>query len=82
MNHSIDSYMHPFVSGSQRAWITNWLSEISLHDVNTLRPGQNGRHCADDTFKRISLNENVIVSINILLKFADKAPINNIPALV
>ena len=37
---------------------------------------------ADDTFKRISLNENVIISIKISLKFVPKGPINNIPALV
>ena len=34
---------------------------------NTLRPRQNGRHFADDTFKRISLNENVRISIKISL---------------
>ena len=50
--------------------------------INTLRPTQNGRHLADDTFKRIFLNENVRISIEISLKFAPKGPINNIPALV
>ena len=29
--------------------------------VNTLRPRQYGRHFAEDTFKRIFLNENVII---------------------
>ena len=48
----------------------------------TLRPRQNGRHFADDTFKRIFLNENVTISIKISLKFVPKGPINNIPALV
>ena len=52
----------------------NWL--------NTLRPRQNGRHFADDTFKRIFLNENVRSSIWISLKFVPKGPINNIPALI
>ena len=33
-------------------------------------------------FKCISLNENVIISIKISLKFVPKGPINNIPALV
>ena len=37
---------------------------------------------ADDTLKRIFLNENVIISINISLKFVPKGQINNIPALV
>ena len=50
--------------------------------VNTLRPRQNGRHFADDTFKRIFLNENVEILIKISLKFVPKGPINNIPALV
>ena len=49
---------------------------------NTLRPRQNGRRFADDTFKRIFLNENVWISITISLKFVPKGPINNIPALV
>ena len=50
--------------------------------INTLRPRQNGCHFADDTFKRIFLNENVWIPIKISLKFVPKSPINNIPALV
>ena len=50
--------------------------------INTLRPKQNGRHFADDTFKSIFVNENVRISIKIWLKFVPKGPINNIPALV
>ena len=50
--------------------------------INTMRPRQNGCRFADDTFKRIFLNENVRISINISLKFVPKGPINNIPALV
>ena len=42
----------------------------------------NGRHFADDIFKRIFLNENVRISIKISLKFVPEGPINNIPALV
>ena len=49
--------------------------------LNTSRPRQNGRHFADDTFKRIFLKENVRISIKISLKFVPKSPINNIPAL-
>ena len=37
---------------------------------------------ADDTFKRIFLNENIRISIKISLKFVPKGLINNIPALV
>ena len=50
--------------------------------VNTLRPRQNGRRVADDTFEHIFLNVNVRISIKISLKFVPKGPINNIPALV
>ena len=50
--------------------------------LNTLRPGQNGRHFADNIFKCIFLNENVWIPIKISLKFFPKGPINNIPALV
>ena len=50
--------------------------------LNTLRPRQNGPHFADDTFKRIFVNETFRISIKISLKFVPKGPINNIPALV
>ena len=49
---------------------------------NTLRQRQDGRHFPDDDFKRIFLNENVWISIDISLKFIPKGPIDNIPALV
>ena len=51
-------------------------------DLNTLRPRQNGRLFADDTFKRIFLNENIRISIKISLNFVPKGLINNISALV
>ena len=50
--------------------------------LNTLRPRQNGRHFADHTFKRISLNEDARISIKISLKFVPKGPINNNTAMV
>ena len=50
--------------------------------VNTLRPRQNGLHFPDDILKRIFLNENVWISINISLKFVPMGPINNTPSLV
>ena len=37
--------------------------------INTLRPRQDERHFADDTFKYIFLNENFRISIEISLKF-------------
>ena len=53
----------------------------SLRSVNTLRPRHNGRRFADDTFKRIFLND-VKIPIEISLKFVPKGAISNIPALV
>ena len=50
--------------------------------INTLRPRRNGCPFADNTFKRIFLNENVRIAIWISLKFVRKGPINNIPALI
>ena len=50
--------------------------------VNTLRPRQYGRHFPDDIFKRICLNENVLISLKISLKFVPKVQFNNIPALL
>ena len=49
---------------------------------NSLRPRQNGRLFTDDTFKRIFMNENNIISIKISLKFVPKGLFNNILALV
>ena len=55
---------------------------ITWTSVNTLRPRQNGRHFADDSFKCIFLNENARISLKISLKFVPKVQINNFPALV
>ena len=52
------------------------------HWLTTLRLRQNGRHFADDIFKRISLNENVRILIEISPKFVPKIQINNIPTVV
>ena len=63
----------------KREWLISlgWIIIIS-----TLRPRQNGRQFADDTYKCIFLNENVWTPIKISLKFVPKVRINNIPALV
>ena len=68
---------HRYIGGTNR-----YGSMYHAATINTLRPRQNGRHLADDTFKRIFLNENIGISITISLKFVPKGPINNIPALV
>ena len=43
---------------------------------------QNGRRFADDNFKCILWNENIIISIKISFKFVPMVRINNTPALV
>ena len=50
--------------------------------INTLRPRQNGRHYADDTFKPIFVNENIQIIFEISPKLVPKVAINNVPALV
>ena len=57
------------------------LIQLCREDVSTLRPRQNDRHLADDTFKHIFLNGNVRNSNEISLKLVPEGPINNIPAL-
>ena len=50
----------------------------SDHNSNyVISPEQNGHHFADNIFKHIFLNENVIISIEILLKFVPKDPIDS-----
>ena len=63
-------------------WPSHSRQRFQLNCFNTFRPRQSGRHFADDTFKRIFVNENVRISINISLTFVPKGLINNIPALV
>ena len=62
--------------------ISTFLVMLLLWSFNTLRPRQNGRHFPDDISKCIFLNENVLISMKISLKFVPKGQINNIPALV
>ena len=78
------------VHGSQPAFLHILYKLSRLHDcwcpgsydINSLRPRQNGRLFADDTFKRIFLNDNIRISTKTSLKFVPKGLINNIPALV
>ena len=58
-----------------------WLCSCHI-TINTLRPRRNGQLFADDIFKRIFMNENTWISIEISLKFVPKGPINDIPAVV
>ena len=78
---------NPLVTHEGEVWDVfsefNVWSMIHVHIciiVNTLRLTPNGCYFAD-IFKCIFLNENVLISIKISLKFIPKGPINNIPAL-
>ena len=61
-------------------WVTIQCPESQL--VNILSTKPNNHDFADDIFKCISLNENVLISLKISLKFVPKARIKNIPPLV
>ena len=52
--------------------LTHWSRDIMFY----------GHHFADDIFKCISLNENIWILLQILLKLVPEVQINNIPALV
>ena len=65
-----------------RVWFAVWHAGSNKRDLTSLRPRQNGRLFADDTFKRIFLNENIRISTKNSLKFVPKGLINNFPALV
>ena len=67
--------------GLHPTWCISWRGQW-FWEINSLRPRQNGRLFADDTFKRIFLNENIRISTKNSMKFVPKGLINNIPALV
>ena len=50
--------------------------------INSLRPRQDGRHFADDSFTCIFFNENCCILIKFSLKYVRKGPIDNNRALV
>ena len=63
----------------------NWThgSLIKLMDrLNSLAPGKNGHHFADDIFRCIFMNEKFWILIKISLKFVPKGQIHINPALV
>ena len=70
----------PGSNGMTRITLTLWSWQQDniphAHTLNPLRPTQNSRRFTDDTFKRIFLNENVIISIKISVTFVPKALIN------
>ena len=52
----------------------------SGHDA--LKHWQNGRHFADNILKWVFRNENIWISLRILLNFVSKVSVNSIPAMV
>ena len=63
-------------------WWEQYLFLHWLSYINTLRPRQNGRHFADDIFKRIFLNKNFWVWNRISLKYVSWCLIDIMTALV
>ena len=55
---------------------------LSLSELNSYPPGQNGRHFVHDIFRCIFVNEKFCILIKISLKFVPQGPIDNNPALV
>ena len=52
-----------FLTTDFPAYVQGYFDSTCAQRVNTVRPQQKGRHFADDTYKRIFLNENVRISI-------------------
>ena len=75
--HTPASWTGPQTSNEEGRKHDLWHGQIRL--IITLRLRQNGRQFADDIFKCIFLNENVLISAKISLKFVPNGPINNIP---
>ena len=48
-----------FVKFELRCNCRQWNDSLKMSDINTMRPGQDGRHFPDDIFKCIFLDENV-----------------------
>ena len=63
----------------------SWAQPNSTYDpdkLNSSPPGQNGRHFADDIFRRVFVNEKLCTLIKISLNFVPRDPIDNNTALV
>ena len=72
--------LHCKVGNIKNNYPQNWKSQLNLISY-LISPGQNGHHFADNSFRRIFVNENVCISVRISLKFVPKRPIYNNPAL-
>ena len=61
---------------------TSWLCYRAVTSLTHWGRDKMAATLADDTFKRKFVKENILISIQISLKFVSKGPINNMPALV
>ena len=55
---------------------------MSVEQVNSSPPGQNGPHSTEDIFRSMSANEKLFILVKISLKIVPKGPIDNHPSLV
>ena len=62
--------------------LIQYTDNMARSTFNTLRPRQDGRHFADDSFTCIFFNENCCIWIKFSLKYISKGPIDNNRALV
>ena len=83
----LDIMIGPDVSTMLRVWAGPGsqggnVTSCKENRINSLAPGQDGRHFADDIFRSILMNEKLCVLIKISMKFIRKGPIDNNPVLV
>ena len=87
---SLSQWEKNVVQNTLCSWLTSKVGPLLVTNtvehckicVNTLRPRRNGRHFADDNFKCIYLNANILISNTLWLKFVPNGPIDNNRALV
>ena len=88
---SLDTYHNSLALVEVMVWslpqplmtnVTDISASLGLNDLTHLPLDKMGAILADDIFKRIFLNENVIIAIQISLKFVTYGPIGNKSALV
>ena len=92
----MDDWLHPIKNMHDFLFMPNLSQIISVKGASdskqpimmkiagalTHPPGQNGRHSADGIFKRIFLNEDIRISMQISMKFVSMGLIDNSSALV
>ena len=81
-----------FTKATQYVVYLDWLCRVYcaylekidhiIAELNTLRPRKYGRHFPDDICKRIFLNDNIRISINISLNLVPYGPIDYKSAII